>query len=403
MARTICFATGLGALVAWNWGRLEQPRPSFGPLALMVLLGIAPALLPSKRLRLAGAVAALFVAAPIALEVSRPYALGKLSSRAGRGFLDFYDVLVPFDGAAHPLMHDVLLLAVFIFTALGALAIASRRPLAASIVLVAGAGWPATILPGTDDLARGALLLVAALALVAWLRPGSRRAPPQILVGTGLVILALTASSSGAVAKSQFLNWQNWNLSEKAGKPVSVEYVWRSNYNGIRWPTKRTRVFTVHAPARAVYSRATTLDAFVHDKWEEDLFAINSVVLANPVDLSQDPLLPSSARDPTRWSRADVTIAALRDTHLIGPAQPVQYDSGSVNAVQYQQGGVAQAFRPVTRGAEYTVWGYTAQPSPRALARSTADYPPEITLGSPYLSVGQTSIVPAFGTPEHAA
>jgi len=77
----------------------------FGPLALMVLLGIAPALLPSKRLRLAGAVAALFVAAPIALEVSRPYALGKLSSRAGRGFLDFYDVLVPFDGAAHPLMH----------------------------------------------------------------------------------------------------------------------------------------------------------------------------------------------------------------------------------------------------------------------------------------------------------
>ena len=187
MARTICFAAGLGVLVAWNWGRLEQPRPSFGSLALMVLLGIAPALLPTKRWRLAGAVAALFVAAPIALDVSRPYALGRLSSRAGRGFLDFYDVLVPFDGAAHPLMHGVLLLAVFIFTALGALAVASRRPLAASAILVAGAGWPATIFPGSDDLARGALLLVAALALVAWLRPGSRRAPPQILVGTGLV------------------------------------------------------------------------------------------------------------------------------------------------------------------------------------------------------------------------
>ena len=401
MARTICFAAGLGVLVAWNWGRLEQPRPSFGSLALMVLLGIAPALLPTKRWRLAGAVAALFVAAPIALDVSRPYALGRLSSRAGRGFLDFYDVLVPFDGAAHPLMHGVLLLAVFIFTALGALAVASRRPLAASAILVAGAGWPATIFPGSDDLARGALLLVAALALVAWLRPGSRRAPPQILVGTGLVILALTASSSGAVAKSQFLNWQDWNLSEKAGKPVSVEYVWRSDYNGIRWPRKRTRVFTVHAPARSVYWRATTLDAFVRDKWDEDLFAINSVVLPNPVDLSQDPLLPPSARDPRRWSRADVTIAALRDTHLIGPAQPVQYDSGSVNAVQYQQGGVAQAFRPVTRGAEYTVWGYTAQPTPRALANSTADYPPEIIFDSRYLGVGHTA-VPAFGTPEQA-
>ncbi len=401
MARTICFAAGIGVLVAWNWGRLEQPRPSFGPLALMVLLGLAPALLPSKRWRLAGALAALFVAAPIALEVARPYALGQLSARAGRGFLDFYDVLVPFDGAAHPLMHGVLLLAVFVFTALGALAVASRRPLAASAVLVAGAGWPATILPGTDDLARGALLLVAALALVAWLRPGSRRAPPQILVGTGLVILALTASSSGAVAKSQFLNWQDWNLSEKAGKPVSVEYVWRSDYNGIRWPRKRTRVFTVHAPARSVYWRATTLDAFVRDKWDEDLFAINSVVLPNPVDLSQDPLLPPSARDPKRWSRADVTIAALRDTHLIGPAQPVQYDSGSVSAVQYQQGGVAEAFRPVTRGAEYTVWGYTAQPTPRALANSTADYPPEIIFDSRYLGVGHTA-VPAFGTPEQA-
>ena len=77
MARTICFAAGIGVLVAWNWGRLEQPRPSFGSLALMVLLGIAPALLPSKRWRLAGAAAALFVAAPIALDVSRPYALGK--------------------------------------------------------------------------------------------------------------------------------------------------------------------------------------------------------------------------------------------------------------------------------------------------------------------------------------
>jgi transglutaminase-like putative cysteine protease len=402
VARTICFAAGLGAVVAWNWGRLEQPRPSFGPLVLMVLLGIAPALLPSKRWRLAGALVALFVAAPIALDVSRPYALGKLSGRAGRGFLDFYDVLVPFDGVAHPLMHDVVLLAVFVFTAVGALAVASRRPLAASLVLVAGAGWPATILPGSDDVARGGLLLVAALALVAWLQPGSRRAPPQILAGTGLVILALSASSSGAVAKSQFLNWQNWDLSEKAGKAVNVEYVWRSNYNGIRWPRKRTRVFTVHAPARSVYWRATTLDAFVRDNWDEDLFATNSTVLSNPVDLSQDPLLPPGARDQARWSRADVTIDALRDTHLVGPPQPVQYDSGSVKAVQYQQGGVAIAFSPLTRGAEYTVWSYTAQPTPRALASSAADYPPQLVFDGPYLGVGH-SIAPPFGTPDHAA
>ena len=62
---------------------------------------------------------------------------------------------------------------------------------------------------------------------------------------------------------------------------------------------------------------------------------------------------------------------------------------------------MAQAFRPVTRGAEYTVWGYTAQPTPRALANSTADYPPEIIFDSRYLGVGHTA-VPAFGTPEQA-
>jgi transglutaminase-like putative cysteine protease len=403
VARTICFAVGLGALVAWNWGRLEQPRPSFGPLALMIALGIAPSLLPSKRWRLAGALAALFVAAPIALEVSRPYDLGRLSSRAGRGFLDFYDVLVPFNGPAHPLMHDVVLLAVFLFTALGALALASRRPLAASLALVAGAGWPATILPGQDDLARGALLLVAALAMVAWLRPGARRAPPQILAGTGIVILALILSSSGAVAKSQFLGWQNWNLSTKAGKRVGVEYVWKSNYNGIHFPRKRTQVFTVRAPERSVYWRATTLDSFAFDTWDEDPITLFSEVPPNPVDLSGDPLLPADARNKARWIRADVRIDALRDAHLVGPPQPVQYDSRSVHAVEYEQGGVARAFSPLPRGAEYTVWAYTPQPTPKELAGSPPDYPAEIAFDGRYLGLAHSSTVPPFGTPEHAA
>ena len=400
MVRTICFSAALGVLVAWNWARLEQPRPSVGPLLLMIALGIAPALLPSKRWRLAGAAVALFIAAPIALEVARPWALGKLSSRAGRGFLDFYEVLVPFDPAAHPVMHDVLLLAVFLFTAIGALAIASRRPLAASIALVAGAGWPATILPGKDDLARGALLLVGALALVAWLRPGARRAPPQILAGTALVIVALIASSSGAVAKSQFLEWQNWELARNAADPVGVEYVWRANYDGIKWPRKRTKVFTVTAPARSTYWRATTLDTFIGDGWDEDLIA------SSPSDpeivnlLEIDPLLPSSARDSERWTRADVKIEALREFRLVGPPQPVQYETRSIGAIQLAEGGVAFAASALTAGDEYTVWGYTPQPKPSQLARSKADYPSEILFG--YLGLGRRRVVPPFGTLEHA-
>ena len=219
MARTAVFSACLGLIFVWNWARIEEPRASIGPMLLMVLLGTAPALLPTFRWRLGAAGVALLVAGAIALDVSRPWSLGKLAGRAGNGFLDFYDVLVPFDAVAHPLMHGVVLLAVFLFTALAGLAVAARRPLLAGLVLVAGAGWPATILPGNDDLGRGAFVLAAVLALVAWLRPEERRAPPQILVGIGIVVVALLASSSGAVAKGQFVDWENWDFYNKPGKP----------------------------------------------------------------------------------------------------------------------------------------------------------------------------------------
>ncbi|MET1010327.1 MAG: transglutaminaseTgpA domain-containing protein [Gaiellaceae bacterium] len=401
MARIAVFSACLGLLFVWNWARIEEPRASIGPMLLMVLLGTAPALLPTFRWRIGGAGVALILAAAIALDVS-PWSLGRIAGRAGSGFLDFYDVLVPFDAVAHPLMHGVVLLAVFLFTALAALAVAARRPLLAGLVLVAGAGWPATILPGNDDLGRGAFVLAAVLALVAWLRPEARRAPPQILVGLGIVVVALLVSSSGAVAKGQFVDWENWDFYNKPGKPVNVEYVWRANYDGIDFPKDRTRVFTVRAPARSVYWRATTLDAFTNDHWDEDLYSLYSEVPQNPVRLTDDPLLPASARDPSGWTRADVTVDALRDAHLVGPSQPVQYDSQEIDAVQYEAGGVALAFRPLPRGAEYTVWGYTPQPRPSKLATSPATYPPEIALDGQYLGLPHSGAVPTFGSPDYA-
>jgi protein-glutamine gamma-glutamyltransferase len=402
MARTAGFSLCIGLLFAWNWSRLEDPRASIGPTLVMILLGTAPALLPTFRLRLGAAGAALLVAGAIALDVARPWSIGRIAGRAGRGFLDFYDVLVPFDGVAHPLMHGVILLAVFLFTALTALAVAARRPLLASLVLVAGAGWPATIMPGNDDLGRGAFVLAAVLALVAWLRPEERRAPPQILVGIGIVVAALVLSSSGAIAKGQFVNWENWDFYNRPGKPVNVEYVWRANYDGVDFPKDRTRVFTVQAPARSLYWRATTLDAFTNDHWDEDLYSLYSEVPSNPVVLTDDPLLPASARDRSKWTRADVTIDALRDAHLVGPSQPVQYNSQEIDAVQYELGGVALAFRPLPRGAEYTVWGYAPQPSPEKLAESSASYPPEIALDRRYLRLEHSAAVPPFGSPEYA-
>src|ERR1700736_3083332 len=102
MLRTAVFSAPLGALIAWNWSRLEEPRPGLAALAMMVGLGVAPTLLPFKRWRLAAGAVAFVAADSIALEVYRPWALGRLAGRITTGFLDFYDVLVPFQGAAHP-------------------------------------------------------------------------------------------------------------------------------------------------------------------------------------------------------------------------------------------------------------------------------------------------------------
>ena len=403
MAKTTVFSLLLGLLIAWNWGRLETGR-SGTELAVMVLLGVAPALLPTLRLRLAGAGVALIAAWSIALDV-RPYALGTVLSRTGRGFLDFYDVLVPFDASDHRLMHGVVLLAVFVFTALASLAVAARRPLLASLALVAGAGWPATIFPGHDDLGRGVVLLLAALALVARLGPTTRRGGPQVLVGTALAVTALIASSWNGVAKAQFLDWQKWDLSSKAGPSVNVEYVWKANYRGVNFPKKRTRVFTVKTDdPRAVYWRATTLDTFIDNAWQEDLVppvAFQVFTVAGDerrARLTDDPLLPRRAQDPRRWKAATVHIDALRDRHLISASGPVAYER--VAGIQYYRDGVARVSEQAPRrGAEYGSWSWEPQPTPALLAKSPPRYPSEMR-DDGYLEVGVGRSVPPFGTQE---
>jgi transglutaminase-like putative cysteine protease len=267
---------------------------------------------------------------------------------------------------------------------------------------MAGAGWPSTIDPGTDDLARGAVLLAAALALVAWLKPEGRRAPPQILLGATLVVLALIASSSTAVAKGQFLSWQNWDFYNKPGKAVNVAYIWRADYNGVHFPKNRTRVFTVQASPRSVYWRATTLDAFVKDHWDEDLIPLSLDDPSGIVGLwGGDALLPFAAANQSHWQGAAVTIDALHDRHLVGPTQPVQYVTSGLSSVEFQRGGIAVASDALSRGEQYSVWGYEPQPTPAALARSPADYPFEISTDSEYLRLPHSNAVPTFRSPEY--
>ena len=72
------------------------------------------------------------------------------------------------------------------------------------------AGWPATLLSGGNELGRGLAILAVALALLA----GMTERPSRLaLIATGAVIgCALALSSSPAVAKSAFLDWQHWDF-----------------------------------------------------------------------------------------------------------------------------------------------------------------------------------------------
>ena len=177
MGRALLVAALGAPLLAWSWMRLESGHDA-GQATLVVLLAIAAALVRPRSARIAACCRSrCSLTGAIAFGVGHVWALpGRMLSRFGSGFLEFYDYQVPFDPAVHPRMHGVLLVALFAFTLAFALAVAARRPGLAAIALVVGVGWPGTLLPG-HDLLRGCLLLVAVLAHRgrAQARPGARR------------------------------------------------------------------------------------------------------------------------------------------------------------------------------------------------------------------------------------
>src|SRR2546428_3441371 len=96
--------------------------------------------------------------------------------------------------------------------------------------------------------------LAGALTLPGGLSVRDGGALARGLVASVAVVLAsLAASTSPAVAKTEFLNWQTWDFYTRPEKPVSVRYVWDANYTGLDWPNKVTEVLRVKAPPRSLY------------------------------------------------------------------------------------------------------------------------------------------------------
>ena len=409
MLRTAALYAPAAVLLLAAWTRLETGAEE-GTAILLAALALVPALVPRWWGKALAALAALVVAAHAAFDVSlldaRPRDdrdfFGPLLTSFKDGVLRYYDVSVPFDPGEHPLMHGVVLLAVFAFCVAIGLAIAARRPLAAAAVLVVGAAWPITLAPGRELQWGAAMLAVTLLLLAAGGAAPPRSLRPAAIAAAALVVASLAAAAQPAVAKGEFLDWKRWDFYDEPDDPVGVRYVWDANYGGLRFPEKKTKVLTIEGPDRSLYWRATTLDDFEQDRWVERLPIVESHV--GVAELLADPLLPRQrAFDRRSWVRAKVTAHALRDSRLVGAATPVRWDATGLGVVGYRPGNVAVLQEPLERGQSWTVWSYAPQPTPRQLARSRLPRQlPNSTL-SRYIEVGPTIDLPTFGTPGRAA
>jgi transglutaminase-like putative cysteine protease len=379
LARRGILAAAAAVVIAAGWLGLERGEATFTLLVWAIGLAVLPAVLPTRRLRLAAVAVAVPVAIWRALGLSlleaRPFSghdfFGPAWERFTNGFLNFYDIALPFTAEANTRMHAVVLVAMFGFSLATGLALGERRPLLAAGLVVVGAGWPSTLYNGWSDLGRGALILVVALAILAALAEAG--APARLrqagLAGAVVVAGALAVGSVPAVAQSAFLSWETWDPYNRPEEPVSVRFVWDSDYGAIEFPKKKTVVFTVGtAVARPLYWRATSLDEFHDDAW-----------LERPLRLEEgpfsDPLVPEEVRGNPNLISTEVTIRGLDDDHLIGASVPLYFEVGDQNDLLLFEGGTALVRDRLERGQYYTVLSYAAQPTPQQLAAAQPSYP----------------------------
>jgi protein-glutamine gamma-glutamyltransferase len=379
-------------LVTVSWLRLESIEVSWRewlPMLFFALLPIlAVAFLRSRLAIFAVLAGSTLFAASAAYEVPLSDArlrdpqrdfFGPVLDGIRQGFLDFYETQLPFDRIDFQLMHSLVLLAIFGFTALVGMLVMARKPIPATLGLVVAVGWPATLIPGERPLIPGMLGLIGVLAILFLLR---RDEPPRGVlhaagVGIVLVLVAVVASSSSAVAKPAFLSWQSWDPYDRPTTPVSVEYVWRANYEGIEFPEDPTVVMRVKAsgPKRSLYWRATTLDDYSGDIWDEAKDFGDAEEREQIDAVGENSLLPPAAADEQNWVRQDFTIEALRDTHLLASAQPVRWRPGTEAPVSDADGDVVIVPDSLRRDQRYTVWSYVPDAQPSELAEFDGEYP----------------------------
>jgi transglutaminase-like putative cysteine protease len=376
-------------VVAAAWLRLESPvAPLWRPVVL-IALALAAAALPRRSLRLVAAVVVTGAAARIALGVSLIpgvlHGASTIGTRFDTGVSDFYSTHLPFDPRVHIAMAELALAGIFAFALVAALLAAERKAVAAAIVVLLGAGWPATLLGPSHGLAMGAAILGGALVVLAGL--GSRRVPALAVPAVAVVAAGALAVGSATAARHGLVHWQSWNLANVAAGPVGVGFVWDAQYGGLKWPAHPTVMLEIQSAQRPTYLRAAVLDDFVGDRW--------TLGLPRPAD----SLDPAAALQPRNQTRESVTVDSLADSRLVGGSVPIRFEVGA--PLNEPERGFASLDQDLPRGFQYTVWSYSPRPTVAQLRRSAPQYPPAIREGD-LLDVGRGVSMPAFGTVRRA-
>ena len=258
MRRTLLAALLPAIVVVAAWSSMEDP-PRIRELALVAALAFVPALVRGRVQRPVTVAGVTFAAGWVAFG-AQPWELlpfrdervvGPAFREAGQGFSDFYAVFLPFDPVRDPEMHSLVLCAVFGFVLALGLLVAARRPIAAAAVTIAAVGWPATLVGG-GTVAMGAAALAAALAIPLILRTSSAR---TLVVGAAVAAAVVGAAawtgSATTLASTGALDWQSWNFGGPPAQANAVQFVWNSNYDGIRFPRKTTVVLRIDGPTLA--------------------------------------------------------------------------------------------------------------------------------------------------------
>ena len=297
-----------------------------------------------------------------------------------QGFLDFYDTRLPFDRIDFQLMHALVLLAIFGFTALVGMLVVARKPIPAAARPRRGrrlAGDPhprpaAACLPECSASSAcwrsssscGATSLRAACSTPPASASSSSSSPP-------------VASSTDAVAKPAFLSLAD------AGIPTTAR---RRPYRSVRLATRTTRhrlpreADGRHARqgvrAQAVALLARDHARRLHRRRLGRGTDFGDAEQREQIDaIGENSLLPRAATNEDDWVRQDITIEALRDTHLLASAQPVRWRPGTEAPVADADGDVVIVPDALRRNQRYTVWSYVPQANPSQLADFDGEYP----------------------------